>query len=362
MKKDRKWIWTSVIALFVGAIGMYLVMYYLPMGSETSIINKLEKEVTVNDAGISDAVEKLYDAVVVVHTYKNKQEISSGSGFVYKKSNDKAYILTNNHVIESGTSVEVTFTNGKSYDVEVVGKEVYSDIAVLSIDAKNIIAVAEIGSSESTKLGDTVFTIGAPIGSVYSGTVTRGILSGKDRMVAVNLGNTMTNDYVMKVIQTDASINSGNSGGPLANSNGEVIGITSLKLVSSGVEGIGFAIPIEDALKNATLLESNGEIIRPYLGVSMAETSEALALQRYNIYVPSGSVGVVIVEVEDGSPADDAGLKMGDIITAVDDEKVTNVAELKYQLYLHTPGDTIQISYQRNTDNKLTKAKLEVSK
>lgn len=357
MKKEKKlWIGVSILSLFIGALVMYIVVYYYPLSDTT--INKLEKEITVTDVGISDAVDKLYDAVVVVSTYKNDTQIASGSGFVYKEENDIAYILTNSHVIDGGSKIEVTFSDGNTYEVKLVGSEEYSDIAVLSIDASKIIMVAEIGSSEDMKLGDTVFTIGAPIGSSYSGTVTRGILSGKDRMVEVSVSSSYSSDYVMKVIQTDAAINSGNSGGPLANSNGEVIGITSLKLVSDGVEGIGFAIPIEDAVYYATLLEENGKIERPYLGVSMLDTSDKYILYRYGIQINNDITGVVIVDVEKNSPADLIGLKSGDVVTKIAGEEITSVAEFKYELYKHAVGDTVEIEYIRNSETKTGTVKL----
>ena len=234
-----------IVMFFVGCLIMYGIMYKYPAIINSSV-TKLEKNVTVTDTGIADAVEKVYDSVVIVATYQNGTMIASGTGFVYKTEKDKAYILTNNHVIESGDEVNVTFTDGKIKKTEIVGTDALSDIAVLKVSKKEIISVAQIGNSDALRVGDTSFAVGAPLDSVYSWTVTRGIISGKDRMVEVKLSN--NGDYVMKVLQTDAAINSGNSGGPLCNANGEVVGITSLKLVAESVEGMGFAIPIETAI------------------------------------------------------------------------------------------------------------------
>lgn len=360
MKNNKIWIGFIVLALFVGAGGMYFIIKYFPLESIT--INKSEKEVTVTDSGISAAVDKLYDAVVVVESFKNGTAVSSGSGFVYKKDDKKGYILTNNHVIDGADTVKVVFTNGKTETVTVVGKEVYSDIAVLSLSADKVLAVAEIGKNSDMKIGDTVFTVGAPINTSYYGTVTRGILSGKDRMVSVKLSsNTNSNNYMMNVIQTDAAINSGNSGGPLANYNGEVIGITSLKLISTGVEGIGFAIPIEDALESATILENEGEIVRPYLGISMLDTTETYLLLRYGITLPENASGVVVIEIGDDTPAEKCGLKMGDVITKVGDAKVTSIAEFKYALYKYKAGDEVEIQVVRNNSVKTLSAKLVAS-
>ena len=282
---------------------MYLLVYYvIPIDNSSTIINKSEKEVTVTDAGIADAVEKLYDAVVVVQVYNGNNLVSSGTGFVYAVEGKKAYILTNHHVV-NGTgkiNVKVQFTNDKQEDVVIEGTDEYSDLAVLSLDADKIVEVAKIGQSEKNRLGDTVFTVGAPLDTEYYWTVTRGILSGKDRMVEVSLNNSSSSDYVMRVLQTDASINSGNSGGPLANSNGEVIGITNMKLISEGVEGIGFAIPIEDAIKFADAIISGEEMQKPILGVQMLNLSERYYLYQQGITLNTElTSGVVVVEVHE---------------------------------------------------------------
>ncbi len=346
-----------IISLFVGALAMYAAFYFLPI-ARSQVTNQLEKEVTVTDTGISEAVDKLYDAVVVVESYLNNQEIASGSGFVYKTEGGLAYILTNTHVINNASTIYVIFTDGSRKEVSLVGKDEYSDIAVLSITDEDF-SVAVIGDSEVMKLGDTVFTVGAPIDSEYSGTVTRGIVSGKDRMIEVSINT--TNDFVMKVIQTDAAVNSGNSGGPLANSNGEVIGITSLKLVSSGVEGMGFAIPIEDALYYAAKIENGEEIVRPFLGVAMIDLTDLNSLYLSGIEIPENIYGVVVAEVVEDSPASKASLLKGDIICKVGDEEVTSVAELRYELYKNAPGDTIEISYVRNEKLNAVSIKLVAS-
>lgn len=350
----------SIIAVIVGAAGMYLVFHFLPSKTVTNI-NKSEKEVTVNDKGISDAVEKVYDSVVVVETYKSKQQVSSGTGFVYKKDNDKAYILTNNHVVDGGDEVYVVFTNNKQVSTKIVGKDEYADIAVLEVNSNEVISVAELGSSENTKLGDTVFAVGAPLDNAYSWTVTRGILSGKDRMVEVSLSNSSSSDWIMKVIQTDAAINSGNSGGPLANSNGEVIGITSMKLVSSGVEGMGFAIPIEDALDYANKIVSGAKTIRPLLGVSMIDSNDLYSLYSNGVSVSSKTKGVVVASVQTDSAADKAGLQKGDIITKLGDNDITSIAELRYYLYKYNVGDTVELKYVRNDKENIVKVKLTAS-
>lgn len=353
-----------IFTFFIGMLAMYGIFYYFPSTIGT-VVTKLEKDVTVTDKGISDAVEKIYDSVVVVNTYVKGEAYASGTGFVYKVDGKKAYILTNNHVIDNATEVYVKFTDGKIVKTEVVGSDVYSDVAVLSVDANQIITVAELGKSEDSKLGDTVFAIGAPIDSAYSWSVTRGIVSGKDRLVEVevNSGGTKT-PMVVNVLQTDTAINSGNSGGPLANSNGEVIGITSIKLASEKIEGMGFAIPIEIAIEYAEELINGNDIKRPYLGISMLDvTSINPYFANTRIYMSlieeaNVSEGVVVATVEKGSSADLSGLKENDIITKVDGEKIPSSAYLRYYLYKHKVDDVMKVTLIRNNKEMEIKIKL----
>lgn len=348
-----------ILSFFIGVIAIYLVILKYPInGTETSG-SLISKNVTITDTGIADAVEKLYDAVVVVGAYKEGTLSSSGTGFVYKPEENKAYIMTNHHVIDGATSVKIKLTNDAIEDVNIVASDKYADIAVLEIEKDKILSVAEIGRSEESRPGDTVFTIGGPLANEYSWTVTRGILSGKDRLVEVSVSNTSSADWVMSVLQTDASINSGNSGGPLANANGEVIGVTNMKLISSGVEGMGFAIPIEDALNYADQLIKEGKIARPLLGVSMGSVSDAYSLYHYGITLDNSiSEGVVVVEVQENSPADKAGLMKGDVIIKLEDYEATTVAKLKYYLYKYNAGDKVKITYIRNGKTHTTSATL----
>ena len=293
---------------------------------------KTIKDVTITDTGIADAVEKVYDSVVTVKNYVRNQLYSTGSGFVFKVDNKYGYILTNYHVISGGNEVSVVFTNNKDEKVTIVGYDEYSDIAVLAVDKSLVLATAQIGSSNDMRIGDTTFAVGTPVdSSVYSWSVTRGILSGKDRMVQVD-------NYVMSVLQTDTAINSGNSGGPLCNSNGEVIGITNMKLASSQIEGMGFAIPIEDAVKNAETIISGKKISRPYLGISIYDS---------NNYFNNTS-GVYVESVEKNGAAYNAGIKTGDKILKVNGVEIANTSYFRYQLYKYNIGDKIKITIERN--------------
>ncbi len=338
---------TIIISMVVGAAIMYFIFGGNEKLSSNTVTNvtKTEKEITVTDSGIADAVAKIYDSVVVVKTYYRNKIYSTGTGFVYKKSDNKYYLLTNYHVIENGDKVNVVFTNGTETNVKVEGGDKYSDIAVLSYTTSDNIQVSEIGSSTDMRVGDTVFAIGAPLDSaIYSWSVTRGVLSGKDREVEVSVNNTNTSDWIMQVLQTDAAINSGNSGGPLCNSNGEVIGVTNMKLITSGVEGMGFAIPIEDATTYADRIINGEDMSRPYLGVSMVDASVEAYAKQFGI---SPMNGVLIAAIENGSPSQKAGIKVGDVITKMGDEEVTSVASLRYQLYKYKSGDVVSVTYVR---------------
>lgn len=360
-KKTTTKIINYFIVFFVGCLAMYAVVYFFPT-SITESITKLEKDVTVTDSGIADAVEKIYDAVVIVATYKDDTAVASGTGFVYKQDNNTYYILTNYHVIEDGNNVKVTFTDGTQLDTVIVGHDEYADIAVLSIETKEELIVAEIGNNDESRVGDTVFAVGAPLDNAYSWTVTRGIISGKDREVAVSLSNSNVSDYIMKVLQTDTAINSGNSGGPLCNANGEVVGVTSLKLVSSGVEGMGFAIPIEDAISKAEEIISGVVKQYPYLGISMLDVS-SVGFEYYSLIKNSGlDSGVIVASVDKGSAADEGGIEQYDIIVALNNKSITNIAYLKYYLYQYEVGDTVTFTVNRNGKNVDVKVKLGTDK
>ena len=307
-----------------------------------SNISEGNKNVTITDTGIAEAVDKVYDTVVIVETYKSGKLYSTGTGFVYETSDDLGYILTNNHVIEDGDEIKVVFTSGDSVTSKVVGTDAYSDIAVLSVEKKYVTEVAIIGSSSDVRVGDTTFAVGAPLDSeIYSWTVTRGIISGKNRLVEVPISSSLNSseNYVMDVLQTDAAINSGNSGGPLCNSNGEVIGITNMKIASSSIEGMGFAIPIETAISYAKKFVNNEKIVRPYLGISMYDSGNRF----------STVDGIYIASVAEDSPAQKAGLQKGDVITKIGNTDVTQSSYLKYELYKYEAGDNIKLTYVRDS-------------
>jgi len=327
----------TILVIFVVCLIASIIVFNFYIKEKTGKVTNVIKDVTVTDIGIADAVDKVYDAVVVIEVYNRGQLYSTGTGFVFKTDDNYGYILTNSHVIESGDEVHVMFTNGTNEDVEVIGSDNYSDIAVLLVEKDKVISVASIGSSDSLRVGDTTFAVGAPLSAQkYSWTVTRGILSGKNRTVEVS-------SNVVEVLQTDAAINSGNSGGPLCNSNGEVIGITNMKIASSYVEGMGFAIPIETAIEYANKFINNEAISRPYIGISMYDLSSNMFSNTRGIYIDS---------VEGGSPGEKAGLKRGDIIIKIGDVEVESSSYFKYELYKYQSGKAVKITVIRNNEEK----------
>lgn len=336
----------SILLSFVcGMLGAYLI-------NQTVSVQSVVKNITQSELienSISSSVDNVYGSTVVVIASAKGKTISTGTGFIYKIDNKKAYIMTNNHVIDGADEASIEFSDGnEKISAKIVGGEAYSDIAVLTIDNKDYMAV-EIGESDKIKLGDTIFTVGSPMGINYKGSVTKGILSGKDRLVEVSLSKTSAADYYMKVLQIDAAVNPGNSGGPLCDVSGKVIGIISLKIVQDEVEGMGFAIPIEDALEYASKIETGEKIARPYLGISMLDLSEEYALWQYRINIPDGvNEGVAIVSVEEGSPAGKAGLKKGDIIVKLGNENTKSLAEFRYQLYKYEVGDKVKVTFYRD--------------
>ncbi len=361
VKKILVFVFSILIAFSMGIVAVLVFFHFFPdyVSKNVTNVNKLEKEVTVTDTGIADAVEKIYDAVVIVENFQNNQLHSTGTGFIYKRSENKYYLLTNYHVIQNGNSVKIVLTNDKEVETTVVGGDPFADIAVLSFESDEELVVSKIATSNNMRVGDTVFAIGAPLDSnVYSWSVTRGVLSGKRRKVNVKVASSTIDDWIMEVLQTDAAINSGNSGGPLCNSNGEVVGITNMKLVTEGVEGMGFAIPIEDATVLGDKIISGEDISRPCLGIGMYDVGSS----KYGSYYTSSKAnyGVVVTKVYDSSPAYLAGLKQGDIIIGINDVDITDVATLRVQLYKYQLNTEIKIKYLR--DNKVEVAKVILSK
>src|SRR5699024_9719012 len=288
------------------------------------------------------------------------QEAGSGSGIIYKKENGKAYIVTNNHVVENAKKVEVVLNDEEQVQANVLGTDTLTDLAVLEIDDEKVDVVADLGSSEDLSVGETVLAIGNPLGQEFYGSVTRGIISGLNRSVEVDTNGDRQPDWITEVIQTDTAINPGNSGGALVNTDGEVIGINSMKVAREAVEGIGFAIPIDSAIPIIEQLETDGEISRPYIGISTAAIDQVPMQYRNNIKLPEDiEEGMVVANVETGSHADQAGLQQFDVITKINGEEIASTLDLRKLLYNKTKiGDNVKLEFYRDGKQQEVELKL----
>lgn len=290
------------------------------------------------------------------------QTASEGSGVIYKKSGDAAYIVTNNHVVSGSNSLEVIMSNGKKLPAKIVGTDSVTDLAVLKINSAPVTTVASFGDSDNIKVGETALAIGSPLGSEYATSLTQGIISAKKRTIETSNSNGQGTGEAT-VIQTDAAINAGNSGGPLINLAGQVIGINSMKLSSSGnstsVEGMGFAIPSNEVVSVIDQLVKNGKIDRPALGVTLVDLTAISSDQQKSILkLPSSVTGGSVIMSVNAGPAKSAGLKKYDVVTKVDGKSVKDTAELREALYKHKVGDTIKVGYYHNGKYKTTDVKL----
>ncbi|KZM62771.1 S1C family serine protease [Streptococcus mutans] len=299
---------------------------------------------------------------------KNKSEdglgvYGEGSGVIYKKDDDSAYLVTNNHVVKDAEKLEIMMANGKKVVGKLVGSDTYSDLAVIKISSKYVTTVAEFANSDKIKVGEPAIAIGSPLGSDYANSVTEGIVSSLSRTVTSQNENGET--ISTNAIQTDAAINPGNSGGALINIKGQVIGINSSKIASSNnsnsgvaVEGMGFAIPSNDVVSIINQLEENGEVVRPALGISMANLSEASTSGRDTLKIPSDvTSGIVVLSTQSGMPAD-GKLKKYDVITEIDGKKVASISDLQSILYKHKKGDKIKLTFYREKDKQTVEIQL----
>lgn len=291
------------------------------------------------------------------------EEYSEGSGLIYKKSGDAAYIVTNNHVVSGSSAIRVIMSDGTKLSAKLVGTDSVTDLAVLKINSSKVTKTASFGNSDNISVGETALAIGSPMGSNYATTLTQGIISAKKRTVATTNTSGQTTGYA-NVIQTDTAINSGNSGGPLFNIAGQVIGINSMKLASdnsgTSVEGMGFAIPSNEVVKIINELVKNGEVVRPALGVATYNLSNISSSDQKSVLKLPTSVtsGVVIMKTYSKSPAKTAGLVKYDVITELGGKKVTSLATLRSALYSHSVNDTVTVKYYHQGKLKTTNMKL----
>lgn len=318
--------------------------------------------------GTTEAVELVQDAVVSVINLKEsvgdpfgfimpQSEMDdsdlamngTGSGVIYKTEGETAYIVTNNHVISGADAVEVLLKDGTKIEADIVGSDIWTDLAVLAISSEGINVVAEFGDSDSLNVGEPAIAIGSPLGTEFATSVTQGIISATERTVETDINGDGIVDWDVTAIQTDASINPGNSGGALINIAGKVIGINSMKIDSSNVEGMGFAIPSNDVVNIIAELEAQGEVVRPVLGVSMVDLQQVSVPQQRDVLgLPEDvTAGVMVAEVIQLSAAETAGLEQYDVIVGMAGEKITNMVELRKILYRQEVGSTVTIELYR---------------
>ncbi len=343
-KKGVKVLVIILIGFLSGALGSFVTLQlYQKQGNQATNNNSgtVTQTSYKNENSTTQAVNKVKDAVVSIITYSssssrqssvfnaddtnsdsdNQQIASEGSGVIYKKDDKDAYLVTNTHVINGASKVDIRLADGTKVPGEIVGSDTFSDIAVVKISSEKVTTVAEFGDSSQLSVGETAIAIGSPLGSEYANTVTQGIISSLNRNVSLKSEDGQA--ISTKAIQTDTAINPGNSGGPLVNIQGQVIGITSSKIASNGgtsVEGLGFAIPSNDAQNIIKQLESDG--------------------------------------VQNNMPAN-GHLQKYDVITKVDDKEIASSTDLQHALYNHAIGDTIKVTYYRNGKEETTSIKLD---
>lgn len=385
MKKLLKFVILFVVGFLGGIGGYYFASSTLTQGNSTSNQANTTSVSNVqysNDTSTTQAVEKVQDAVVSVINYQTQSSNSlssifgniessdelavagEGSGVIYKKDGDTAYIVTNNHVISGAEKIDILLASGEKLSGELVGADTYSDIAVIKIAADKVTTIAEFANSDTIKVGETAIAIGSPLGSVYANTVTQGVISSLSRTVTSQTEDGQT--ISTNAIQTDAAINPGNSGGPLINIQGQVIGINSSKITSSSVsssgvavEGMGFAIPSNDAVQIINQLETNGKVTRPALGVQMVNLTDLSTsqLEKAGLANTDLTSGVLIVSTQPGLPAD-GKFEPYDVIIEIDGETIENKSDLQSELYKHQIGDTITVTYYRNNKKMTVDIKL----
>ncbi|UJD04547.1 PDZ domain-containing protein [Streptococcus infantis] len=385
MKKNlKKWgqlLLIILISFFSGILGTFTTLQLSQkQNSGTTTTTTVSKAAVKNENSTTQAVDKVKDAVVSVITYSSnsqnslitsdetdmdtnaEQVFSEGSGVIYKKEGDTAYIVTNTHVINGAKKVDIRLADGTKVPGDIVGSDTYSDIAVVKIAADKVTTVAEFGDSNQLTVGETAIAIGSPLGSEYANTVTQGIVSSLNRNVSLKSEDGQA--ISTNAIQTDTAINPGNSGGPLINIQGQVIGITSSKIASNGgtsVEGLGFAIPANDVINIIKQLEKDGKVTRPALGIHMVNLSNLNTTDLQKLKLPGNvTSGVAVRSVQKNMPAN-GHLQQYDVITKIDDKAISSTTELQSALYSHSIGDEMTVTYYRNGKEETTKIKLDKS-
>lgn len=378
-----------IIAGIVGVVlGALLIIFAVPAFDRVNVPQYAAPEISgpTNDTSeaipgqtvnvdvtsqVTKAVDRVSEAVVGVINIQTSgfwdeleeegQEAGTGSGVIYKKEGGKAFIVTNHHVIEGATSVEISLKDGTRIPAEILGSDVFTDLGILAVDGKAVNVVAEFGSSENVRAGEPVIAIGNPLGLQFSGSVTQGIISGTERTIPQDFDGDGYVDWQSEVLQTDAAINPGNSGGALVNIQGQVIGINSMKIAQEAVEGIGLSIPTSIAIPIIEDLEKYGEVKRPYMGIGLKNLADISSYHWYQtLKLPKDvKAGVFIDEVSPLSPAAVAGLEQYDVIVALDGVEIKDALDLRKHLYNQKSiGDTMEVTFYRQGNKEKVTMKL----
>lgn len=368
--------WKNVFGGIIGTVLALSIVSIIGFG----VLNNQKRAYSQEDliefeSTITQTVQETQDAVVSVGNYQVQQTspfsqfgyiegqglqiedlqqeqmlAGSGSGVIYKVDGDTAYVVTNNHVIDGYDSLEITLSDGTQVEATEVGSDALSDLAVLQISSEKVTDVIEFANSDEILVGSIAIAIGSPLdSSEFASTVTQGIVSGLNRSLPIDSDGDGNSDWEMTLLQTDAAINPGNSGGALVNSKGQLIGISSSKIASSSVEGMGFAIPSNDASHIIEQLETNGEVVRPVLGTSTVDvTLFSLETRVQDLGLTEDQTnGAVIVELSPNSSAENADLQQFDVITAINDEVVEDGQSLRQLLYQYQVGETVTLKVIR---------------
>ena len=373
---------TVFAAFALGATSVFGAQAVMGTGKALNSSVTTTKEDKDNQQITVNAISKAKDAVVSIVNYQsnsnnnlesilggnsrrsgsdssdssNSSELkpaSSGSGVIYKKSGNTAYVVTNNHVVNGAKKLSVILSDGTNVNAEVVGTDVWTDLAVLKISGDNVTTTMDFADSDKIAVGETAFAIGSPLDVNLSNTVTKGIVSAVNRQIPMDVDGDGKNDWNQTVIQTDAAINPGNSGGALINNEGKLIGINESKIAKAtsnvSAEGIGFGIPSNEVKLITEQLEQSGKVIRPALGVQLVSVNTVDSDTLKSQLNFEGKQGVVVRSVEDGTPAAQAGIEKYDIITKLNGEDVKDVAAVRKYLFEKTKiGDTVKVTYYRN--------------
>ena len=373
---------TVFAAFALGATSVFGAQAVMGTGKALNSSVTTTKEDKDNQQITVNAISKAKDAVVSIVNYQsnsnnnlesilggnsrrsgsdssdssNSSELkpaSSGSGVIYKKSGNTAYVVTNNHVVNGAKKLSVILSDGTNVNAEVVGTDVWTDLAVLKISGDNVTTTMDFADSDKIAVGETAFAIGSPLDVNLSNTVTKGIVSAVNRQIPMDVDGDGKNDWNQTVIQTDAAINPGNSGGALINNEGKLIGINESKIAKAtsnvSAEGIGFGIPSNEVKLITEQLEQSGKVIRPALGFQLVSVNTVDSDTLKSQLNFEGKQGVVVRFVEDGTPAAQAGIEKYDIITKLNGEDVKDVAAVRKYLFEKTKiGDTVKVTYYRN--------------